>query len=802
LCLNVAPSRAAVEPWGANGNVLAIASSGNTIYLGGVFTRVGPATGGGAIVSAASGAPIDSIPRIAGTVNAVVSDGVGGWFVGGAFVGVAGRPCNNLAHLRSDGMFTEWNPSIDGPVFALARNADTLYVGGDFPSVGGQSRSKAAAFDTRTGLLTGWDPQANGFVRTLAVYRGCVFAGGWFGQIGGQNRSHLAKLTGDTGLATTWIADANSEVASFAVSNDTLYVGGYFDVLAGVHRNFLAAVNAETGALLDFDPEGVREPLSDFDALYSGVSALAIAGPSLFVGGHFVGMGGQSRIGMAEVNRVSGIATDWAPLLGPIYDGWPTPSVRALVIGGGSLYVAGDFSTVDSLDRGSVARFGLPGGALTAWDPRADAGVFALAAEEDRIFLGGGFTSLWSWESRNGLAALDATTGQLLPWNPVSDAWTINSLAAGSGKVYVSGLFSTMGGQPRNCMAALDSATGLATAWDPNPNSIALSMALADGSLYAGGYFTGFSGSAHSYAAKLDTVTGVAAAWDPHCDDWVESIAVADGDVYLGGWFHQAGGQVRNHLAEVDATAGLASAWAPDPDGPLCAVVVADTTVVIGGSFGHAGGAAHASVAALSKATGTALAWNMDIAGGDVNTLASSGNCIYVGGGFSSICGQPRAGLAAIDGATGTVLPWQSNLGPSGNGVVGTAWSSLARDGGLWLGGSFTIAGVLPAASVAWLDGPAPQVAGHRLPIMLARSMPNPASEVATIRYVLSTPASVSLTIFDLQGRRMASPLARVLEAAGPHSVSVNTQNWPPGCYLYRVQAGGASAMRKMVVVR
>ena len=40
----------------ADGNVLAAVPSGNTLYLAGSFTRLGPATGGGAVIDAVSGA--------------------------------------------------------------------------------------------------------------------------------------------------------------------------------------------------------------------------------------------------------------------------------------------------------------------------------------------------------------------------------------------------------------------------------------------------------------------------------------------------------------------------------------------------------------------------------------------------------------------------------------------------------------------------------------------------------------------------------------------------------------------------
>src|SRR5512140_2320816 len=71
-----------------NSVVNAMVRSGNTLYLGGGFTRIGPASGGGVPLDSTSGAPLAGFPKVAGIVQAVVPDGAGGWFIGGAFTSV------------------------------------------------------------------------------------------------------------------------------------------------------------------------------------------------------------------------------------------------------------------------------------------------------------------------------------------------------------------------------------------------------------------------------------------------------------------------------------------------------------------------------------------------------------------------------------------------------------------------------------------------------------------------------------------------------------------------------------------
>ena len=79
---------------------------------------------------------------------------------------------------------------------------------------------------------------------------------------------------------------------------------------------------------------------------------------------------------------------------------------------------------------------------------------------------------------------------------------------------------------------------------------------------------------------------------------------------------------------------------------------------------------------------------------------------------------------------------------------------------------------------------------------------PNPVRGAARIHFSLPAAASVSLAIFDLQGRRMATLLDGRVQAAREHDAPVRTDGWSPGCYLYRLQVGEQSVTRKFLVVR
>jgi hypothetical protein len=121
-----------------DGQVNAIATgSDGTIYLGGDFTSVGPATGSWVPIDAVTGQNAVSFARTNGGVYAAAPDGSGGWFIGGSFTYVGGIPRNNVAHVKSDGAVDDaWDPNANDVVRALAVSGSTVYAGGYFTSVG------------------------------------------------------------------------------------------------------------------------------------------------------------------------------------------------------------------------------------------------------------------------------------------------------------------------------------------------------------------------------------------------------------------------------------------------------------------------------------------------------------------------------------------------------------------------------------------------------------------------------------------------------------------------------------------
>ena len=111
---------------------------------------------------------------------------------------------------------------------------------------------------------------------------------------------------------------------------------------------------------------------------------------------------------------------------------------------------------------------------------------------------------------------------------------------------------------------------------------------------------------------------------------------------------------------------------------------------------------------------------------------------------------------------------------------------------------------VRPAEGAAGPSQSAHSRPGHDGPARFAlhASEPNPTGTRALIRFELPVECPVRLEVFDLLGRRVATPLRGAPRAAGPHSITLETRGWRPGLYYGRVSAAGDVATTKFVVIR
>lgn len=377
--------------WVTDGRVNAVARSADTIYIGGQFSSVAPYTGAGAIVDPDTGALSSSFPVIKGAVvRCAVSDGAGGWYLGGYFPAVDDFEIQHLVHVLPGGdvdsgfSFTFGGVDfVQGGVLAMdLSETGVLYICGQFSSVNGVARSSIAAIDTATGTLTDWSPALTSFQQTAVLAVGDVVYVG---------EGSLAAVDSGTGNVQALNSGNIGFPSAFVLSGNILYIGG---------TNGLSAYDINADAPLAWNP-----------APNGAVRTLLLSGGTIYAGGDFTNIGGQDRSFLAAVSTLTGNASSWNPA--------PDGFVNALVLGNDSMYVGGNFKNIGGVSRNGLAEVGITNDDISGFDPKlsrigALTGVYGIATalvfEGGELLVGGSFTGTGA-VARSNIAALDAVTG-------------------------------------------------------------------------------------------------------------------------------------------------------------------------------------------------------------------------------------------------------------------------------------------------------------------------------------------------------------------------------------------------------
>jgi hypothetical protein len=650
-----------------DGRVNAMAKYGNTIYLGGDFEHLGPRVGPFAKISRSTGARDTAWAQPSGgDVMSSISDGSGGYFIGGSFTSVSGVARNHIAHIQSDGSLdSSWNPGTNYPVWTMALTGNDLYIGGYFSQVGGASHPYIAKLNASTGAVSSWAPAVSGggFVHRLLVSDdgSTLYVGGRFTTFGGASNGYLVAVDTATGNTAAWDSNVTgTSVDALALDGTTLYAGGSFTAAGGSARTNIAALSTATGSATAFNPGA--------DQI---VYTLAVSDGTVYAGGSFMNAGGSSRQRLAAFDGTTGVLTAW----NPGSDSW----VKSIALTDTTAYVAGDFGTLGGASRNHLGEVSLATGSATSWDPNVFGEVEVVSYDGSSVYVGGCFAGVGG-TARSNLAALDATTGELQSWNPNATGGDVRTMAADSNGVYTGGYFTSVGGASHNRVVGLSRTSG-SVLWDANAGGAAYAMALDGSTLYVGGLFTTIGGAARTRLAGIDTSTGAATDWTPDTvGARVDSIAVGTDDVYIGGNFTTVGVQTRNNIASLSKSTGTVTGWNPNADGMVEALTIGDGVIYAGGWFSTVGGDSHPYVVALNASDGTVNStFDTSSWAGLVNGFSLVGDTLYVAGGTFYYDSYTRNGVLEVDAHTG--LPTSFN--PQLTGV----YSVIVSEGRMHVGG-------------------------------------------------------------------------------------------------------------------
>jgi len=633
----------------------------------------------------------------------------------GVVVALASPPVP--AH-AAPGSIPEATIGFDGPVYAIARSADRIYLGGSF-SRAGAVMPFGVAFSTATGLPNTAYPKPTGAVRAVvADGAGGYYIGGDFTGVGGVARHRIAHITA-AGTVDAFDPDVDGPVYALALSGGTLYAGGRFTTVNGdQRRNRLAAFDTKTGSATAFDPD-VNPGAT------SWVSALAVSGTTVYAGGTFATVNiddgrkyGTARSRLAAFDAATGTAKAFNPNIGGADRSGG--SVDALAVSGKTVYAAGFFNRVDvdwSVLRNNVAAFDAVTGKPTAFNPDPSVGsrASALVLSGTTLYVGGQTSGSRSW-----LRAYDTTkpTGNTTPF-AVDFSGRLRALAMSGNTLYVGGRFDSLGGRAN--VAAFDTthATPTVTAFAPPVYGEVGALAASGTTLYAGGPFR-FAGSPpeiRTNLAVLDATTGRLTADAPSANGTVYALQLSGGNLFAGGQFDKVNGDTqRKNLAAFDTASGSATEFNPDVrcqdvnslgrlsecESAVYALAASGGTVFAGGRFDGPNNVHNTTTrinaAGFDSATGIPTDFNPRVEG-IVRALAVSGSTVYAGGRFTNVNqGGDRRGVAAFNASDGVATPFDPRIDR-------TVRALVVSGSTLYAGGDFTaVNGTTPRSTLAAFD--------------------------------------------------------------------------------------------------
>jgi hypothetical protein len=83
----------------------------------------------------------------------------------------------------------------------------------------------------------------------------------------------------------------------------------------------------------------------------------------------------------------------------------------------------------------------------------------------------------------------------------------------------------------------------------------------------------------------------------------------------------------------------------------------------------------------------------------------------------------------------------------------------------------------------------------------MTQNFPNPFNPTTTIQYSIPNESKVTLKVYNLIGQEVAT-LVNKVQATGNYNVNFDAANLPSGIYIYRLQAGTYTQVRKMTLLK
>jgi hypothetical protein len=538
---------------GVDGNVFRIITDGDRVYIGGSFENAGGEPCEGiACWNEATGewetdfaADLGSLP----VVMAIASDG-DELYIGGMFEieGVAGA--TNIA--KWDG--SQWcaiGGGLDGNVYDMGIDGNaTLIAGGAFSESGsGAELNGIGRWDgnqwqsLRSGIAGGDLPSV---LSIDIIGDDYFFAGGTFIRAGELSVNGIAYWRDNkwNNIIPGRRGGLSSMIYSFALgTDDRLYVGGGFKQTGDKFSPGVSCLDENGWLGLD---SGLVPPAVVYD--------MAVMGSQVYISGWCFGSFHKEFKNVAYFDVFK---REWTE----VADGIPAgdSDMGPMAVAGGKVYFSGAFNEVDGVQSPHVIAWdgseweSLGGGIINTGNQNDIPGIYDIIPLSDgRILFAGMFDRAGDQNVRN-----------VAVWDPESRSWSdfaggikgfVGSVCEYGDYIYFSGKLTQAGDVNDKNIARYNKSTGEWEAMGEGVNGHVRAMVPYGEYIIIGGYFNKAGGKDASSIAAFDVTTDKYYTFGDgirsnNMPGRVLALTVYKNDLYAGGIFNRAGSYPSANIA-------------------------------------------------------------------------------------------------------------------------------------------------------------------------------------------------------------------------------------------------------------
>jgi len=645
--------------------------------------------------------------------------------------------------------------------YAFEAKDNDIYVGGKFDNAGGVPVKNIAKWD-------GSNWYALDSIDTYAVYdlefdpSGTLFSASFNASDPENISCGIRKWNG-----TQWDSLPNPEGynASFTrikFQNNTLYASGTISTNNGYYVAAFAEWNGIEWKII----YGLGNASNEF--FPANVFCLEKANNRLYLAGGFTKAG--------ELFPVNVVEWDWMQeswkLLdnGDAHQGIYNGTIETLHANQDTLYAGGTFTVAGGTYTRNIAKWG-----GTRWESVGSSyengirgRVFCLLADSNDLYVGGYFGSAGTSEAYH-IAKWDGTHWSSIGIGVGGEPGAhVNALAKVGNYLYVGGFFSIVGDDennalPANSLARFDLST---ERWETLGRSIeyvfgmpglVTTMDVYDNKIYVGGEFFSVDDTYFENIAVLDQNkwTGIGENPNIGIDADIRTIKVINGEIYIGGILR------------------------PDKTDETFAIMKWDGKTWVGVGEKLTAGSRNAFV----------------------NSIVPHDSGMIVSGYFTEAGSQKLNSLAFFDGnqwsdVGGGIMPGNLNIAIMDDALYVAGPEEMVNRDGVGIGiARYNF--YIPQDTINNPDTVHTFIHNEKLTI---GSYPNPFTEKTTIQFLVNSPETILISVYNSQGKEVKQLLNQDFEP-GNYQVDFIADHIPAGFYFYRLSSHKRSESGKLLLI-